>query len=78
MVSSWRQQAFGRVEWGSGVGARVERMRVPKMFGRYEGVCIVLPEEESGWEVMVGLYPEAMERLKRDKLWLKFATWRCH
>lgn len=76
MVSSWRQQAFGTVEWGSGVGARVERMRVPKMFGRYEGVCVVLPEEENGWEVMVGLYPEAMERLKRDKLWLKFATWR--
>lgn len=78
MVSSWRQQTFGTVEWGSGVGARVERMRVPKMFGRYEGVCIVLPEEESGWEVMVGLYPEAMDRLKRDDLWRKFATWRCH
>lgn len=85
MVSSWRQQGFGTVEWGSGVGARVERMRLPKMrFARYEGVCIVLPEGESesekdrGWEVMVGLYPEAMERLKRDELWQKFSTWRCH
>jgi hypothetical protein len=84
MVSSWRQHAFGTVEWGNGVGARVERVRLPKMrFARYEGVCIVLPEGEESeegrcWEFMVGLHPEAIERLKRDELWLKFATWRCH
>lgn len=94
MVSSWRQQAFSTVDWGSGIGARVERMRLPKMrFARYEGVCIVLPEserevegqgkggeseEDKGWEVMVGLYPEAMERLKRDELWQKFSKWRSH
>lgn len=87
MVSSWRQQTFSTVDWGSGIGARVERMRLPKMrFARYEGVCIVLPEgkeqgegseDEKGWEVMVGLYPEAMERLKRDEFWGKFSTWRC-
>lgn len=98
MVSSWRQQTFSTIDWGNGVGARAERMRLPKMrFARYEGVCIVLPEggekgegkgkmewggeeleDEGGWEVMVGLYPEAMERLKRDQFWGKFSTWRCH
>lgn len=84
MVSSWRQQKFSTVNWGDGVGARIERMRLPKMrFARYEGVCIVLPEgeeadENSGWEVMVGLYPEAMERLKRDEMWRRFSIWRCH
>lgn len=87
MVSSWRQQTFSTVDWGSGVGACVERMRLPKMrFARYEGVCIVLPggmesEEQAGeddWEVMVGLYPGAMDRLKRDELWQRYSTWRCH
>ena len=99
MVSSWRRQTFSAVDWGDRVGARVERMRLPKMrFARYEGVCIVLPEaeggqqggkgevqeeeeeeeEEGGWEVMVGLYPEAMERLKKDEFWRRFSTWRCH
>lgn len=100
MVSSWRQHTFGAVDWGSEIGSRVERMRLPKMrYGRYEGVAIVLPEEKpsseknalssaeeipsssssegTGWEVMIGLLPEAMERLKQDDIWRRFATWRC-
>ncbi|KAL8791335.1 MAG: hypothetical protein Q9195_005954 [Heterodermia aff. obscurata] len=42
------------------------------------GMCLMLPKlKKDGVEVLVGLNPEAMERLRADELWNRWARWTC-
>ncbi|KAI4213138.1 MAG: hypothetical protein LQ351_004292 [Letrouitia transgressa] len=85
IVTSWTAQKYYSMDWGPEIGAKCERVRVPKLSSPvYEGVNVVLPElrvdsgtdegEEAGLEVMVGLERRAMGRLKDMTEW---AQWRC-
>lgn len=87
MVTPWTGQGFYRMDWGSEIGVKCERVRVPKMnWPDYDGVIVVLPElkavsgvedEEAGLEVMIGLEKGAMRRLREMEEWTTWAKWRC-
>ncbi len=81
-ITSWAKQALYELDWGAAIGNRIERVRVRKFV--YPGLILIAPmlngpgfnkEEEGGIEVIFGLNDEEMERLKRDLLFRRFATW---
>lgn len=74
-VTSWRDMDLVGLDWGERIG-EVESVRIPKI--AFDGACIVLPElKDGGLEVIVGLKNEAMDRLKADEDFAKFASVRC-
>ena len=87
VVTSWRSQRYYGMDWGGGIGAKCERLRIPKVpWPSLDGLNIVFPElgvgngggeAEAGWEVMVALEKSAMRRLKGMEEWTEWAQWRC-
>ena len=83
IITSWTGQRFYSMDWGSEIGTKCERVRIPKLSQpTFDGVNIVLPElkvggEEAGLEVVVGLEKRAMRRLKGMQEWTRWAQWRC-
>ena len=87
VVTSWTTQTYYSMDWGSEIGSKCERIRMPKMsWPAFDGLMIVLPElkvengigeEEAGLEVMIGLKKGAMQRLKGMEEWTEWAQWRC-
>lgn len=82
IITSWANQDFCGINWGDAVGPRIERVRY---FLENNNRCIILPElrgpsftdEECGLEAMIGLEKRQLERLKHDKLFMRFAQLRC-
>lgn len=87
MITPWTGQGFYGIDWGTEIGVKCERVRIPKVSRpEFDGVIIILPElkvengieeEEAGLEVMVGLEKRAMQRLRGMKEWTTWAQWRC-
>ena len=87
IVTPWTGQGFYRMDWGSEIGVKCERVRVPKMnWPPYDGAIVVLPElkavngvedGEAGLEVMIGLEKGAMRRLRESEEWTAWSQWRC-
>lgn len=87
MVTPWTAQGYYSMDWGSEIGGKCERVRVPKVPSpAYDGVIVVLPElkvengmgeEEAGLEVSIVLERSTMRRLKWMEEWTRWAQWRC-
>ena len=86
MLSSWTDQRFCDLDWGTTIDVKCERVRVPKIgVGLLDGVGIVLPwpggsddgVNRHGLEVLLSLKGEVMDRLRDDELFKEYATWRC-
>ena len=87
LITSWSTQGYYGMDWGSEIGARCERVRVPKVpWPEFDGLIVIMPElkiengiaeEEAGLEVMVGLEMGAMQLLKGMEEWTRWAEWRC-
>ena len=87
MITPWTGQAYYSMDWGSQIGVKCERLRVPKVsWPAFDGVIIILPElkvengikdGETGLEVMVGLEKGTMQRLKSMTAWTTQVQWRC-
>ena len=82
-ITSWAKQTPYELDWGSAVGTRIERVRVPKF--QYPSLVLVAPvlkgpafteEEQGGIEVIFGLEKGEMERLEKDELFGRFASWK--
>lgn len=83
-INSWATQDFYGTDWGGEVGGRPERIRLPPF--RFDPFCLILPkldakdgwsEDECGLEVAVYLKSTYMRRLRQDKLFNRWAEWRC-
>ncbi len=76
MLTSWAGFRMYDFDWGNALGGRCERVRTMAS-GMFNGMQVVLPEltkeMRGGLEVVIGLEDDAMERLKGDELWMKFA-----
>ena len=76
MLTSWAGFAMYNFDWGSALGGKCERVRTASS-GMFNGMQVVLPELTKdmggGLEVVVGMEDDALERLKRDELWMQFA-----
>lgn len=74
--TSWAGFAMYDFDWGNALGGTCERVRTVAS-GMFNGMQVVLPELTKemggGLEIVVGLEDDAMERLKRDEGWMKFA-----
>ena len=87
MISPWTSMGFYGMDWGREIGAKCERVRVPKLDRpAYDGVNVVLPElkvengtaeEDAGLEFLVALEKRTMQRLKGMEEWTRWAQWRC-
>ena len=87
MITPWTGQGYYGMDFGSEIGAKCERLRIPKaLVPGIDGVNIIFPElrvengigeAETGWEVRVGLEKRAMERLRGMEEWTRWAEWRC-
>ena len=73
--TSWSAFPLYDYEWGQALGGKCERVRAPKL-GMYNGLQTVLPalpeSQGGGFEVMIGLEPHVMEKLKKDPVWSKY------
>ena len=76
MMTNWSGFGMYDFDWGDGLGGKCERVRTASI-GMFNGLQVVLPvltgEMGGGLEVVVGLEDEAMERLKGDEVWMRFA-----
>ena len=83
VFSSWARQNFHDIIWGDAVGTSIKRTRFRSVSPIH---CIILPElsaptfagEDCGLEVVLNLERGEMERLKQNKLFMRFAQWRCN
>ena len=78
-MSSWREQGFCALDWGSHVGAKCERVRICKYF--FDGLVIVFPEYsgskiDGGIELALALRKDAMRELEKNEFFNQFARWR--
>ena len=76
ILTSWAGFSMYDFDWGEALGGKCERLRtVPSiMFNGMQVVLPRLPEEMGGgFEVVIGLEDDAMERLKGDNEWMKYA-----
>lgn len=74
-MTSWAAFPLYEYDWGPALGGKCERVRAPKlgMFNGLQTVLPVLPERlGGGYEVMIGLRPHVMEKLKMDRVWSEF------
>lgn len=81
LISSWREQDHCRLDWGSEVGVRCERVRTCEFIRG--GVAIVFPEaaemeggEDGGLDVALSLEKGVMKELERNPVFNQFARWR--
>ena len=76
MSTLWATFRMYDFNWGDVLGGRCKRVRTAAS-GMFNGMQVVLPELKQemggGMEIVVGLEADAMERLKVDALWMKFA-----
>ena len=76
MLTSWAKFPIYDLDWGSAMGGRCERVRTVSS-GMFNGMHVILPELPAevggGLEIVVGLEDDAMERLKEDRVWTRFA-----
>ena len=73
--TSWSAFPLYAYDWGQALGGKCERVRAPKlgMFNGLQTILPALPESQGGgFEVMIGLEPHVMEKLKRDPLWSEY------
>lgn len=70
-ITSWRNMGVLGLDWGIG---KVERVRIPK--AEFDGLCILMEAEGGGVEVVVGLEKVHMERLRSDKVFMRFSEFR--
>ena len=73
--TSWSAFPLYEYDWGQALGGQCERVRAPKlgMFNGLQTVLPALPESQGGgFEVMIGLEPHVMEKLKKDPLWSEY------
>lgn len=76
VITSWRDMGLVGLDWGAGIG-KVEAVRLPNF--AFDGVCVVMPAlADGGLEVVVGLENSAMERLKRDEVFMAAAEVICN
>lgn len=83
MISSWREQADHKHDWGNLMG-KSQRSRLCPPFP--DGFCFIMPEldpmsgniEDDGvLEVHLFLFAENIQTLREDHLFNQFAEWRC-
>lgn len=76
MMTSWAGLQMYDFNWGAALGGTCERVRTVAS-GMFNGLHVVLPELRKdmggGLEIVVGLEDDAMERLKGDETWMRFA-----
>lgn len=76
MMTSWTGFRMYDFNWGSALGGTCERVRTAAS-GMFNGMQVVLPELTKemggGLEIVVGLEDDALERLKGDETWMRFA-----
>lgn len=73
--TSWSAFPLYDYDWGQALGGKCERVRAPKMgmFNGLQTVLPALPESQGGdFEVMIGLEPHVMEKLKKDPVWSEY------
>ena len=73
--TSWSAFPLYAYDWGQALGGKCERVRGPKlgMFNGLQTVLPALPESQGGgFEVMIGLEPHVMEKLKADPVWSEY------
>ena len=83
-VNSWAGMNYYGTDWGSKVGGRPERIRWSSLF-EVSPFCLVMPKldakdgrsEDEFVEVGVHLKSIYMRMLRQDKLFNRFADWRC-
>ena len=82
LITSWAGQNFYEINWGDGVGSRIERVRRVSLNFKY--LCCILPElkapnfadDECGLEIhLSGLDMDEVTRLKQNELFMRFAQW---
>lgn len=73
--TSWSAFPLYSYEWGQALGGKCERVRAPKL-GMFNGLQTILParpeSQGGGFEVMIGLEPHVMEKLKKDPVWSEY------
>ena len=76
ILTSWAGFRMYDFDWGSTLGGKCERVRSVAS-GMFNGMQVVLPELTQemggGLEIVIGLENDAMERMKGDELWMRFA-----
>ncbi|CAF9937222.1 hypothetical protein IMSHALPRED_011062 [Imshaugia aleurites] len=73
--TSWSAFPLYEYNWGPALGGKCERVRAPKlgMFNGLQTVLPALPESQGGgFELMIGLEPHVMEKLKADPVWSEY------
>lgn len=73
--TSWSAFPLYGYDWGQALGGKCERVRAPRlgMFNGLQTILPALPESQGGgYEVMIGLEPHVMERLKKDPVWSEY------
>lgn len=73
--TSWSAFPLYEYNWGPALGGTCERVRAPKlgMFNGLQTVLPALPESQGGgFELMIGLEPHVMEKLKADPVWSEY------
>ena len=79
-MTSWREQDYCRLDWGSEVGVRCEAVRTCEYL--INGLSIIFPEssmdekDDGGLDVALSLEKDVMERLERNEFFNQFAHWR--
>ena len=75
ITTSWSAFPLYEYDWGPLFGGKCERVRGPKM-GMFNGLQTILPALSDrlggGYEIMIGLEPHVMERLKSDEVWRRY------
>lgn len=70
-ISSWRHMGISDLNWGDSIGM-IERVSFLK--ASFDGLGIIMPpSKDGGWEVLVELEAETMNRLRADEEFLRFA-----
>ncbi|CAF9931337.1 MAG: hypothetical protein ALECFALPRED_004981 [Alectoria fallacina] len=77
ILTSWAGFSMYDFDWGEALGGKCERVRTVSS-GMFNGMQVILPQLPEGMgcgglEVVIGLEDDAMERLKGDKEWMKYA-----
>lgn len=77
ILTSWATFPLYDYDWGPALGGKCERVRGPKL-GMFNGVQVVLPALPDrlggGHELMIGLEPDVMQKLKADEVWSIFCS----
>ena len=85
VFNSWATQEWYDIDWGTVVGGRCQRVRIPH--APYGNFCHVLPalkgsagneETTAGLEVYIRIKSRYMNILKEDRMFNRFAEWRCN